>query len=162
MTPDPAALAKTLVASLLPGVEGRYAVVVGVKLGLPLQAAIASSLGGVILLSLTLPGLLAWGEELARRLAERRGVLARLAHLYFRYAGSARRRAEPFVRRYGFLGLVLFVSIPFPATGIWTGSLAAHLLGVERNTARLALLFGGALSVGIMVVTGQVYSSVAG
>ncbi len=159
---DVSALAKTFIASLLPGVEGRYAVVIGVKLGLPLQAAVASSLAGVALLSLALPILLAWGEALAENLAERGGLLARLASLYFRYAGSARRRAEPFVRRYGFLGLVFFVSIPFPATGIWTGSLAAHLLGVERRLAHAALLLGGALSVGIMVATGQVYSSVAG
>ncbi len=134
----------------------------GVKLGLPLQAAVASSLAGVALLSLALPALLAWGEAIAERLARRGGLPARLANLYFRYAGSARRRAEPFVRRYGFLGLVLFVSIPFPATGIWTGSLAAHLLGVERKLTHAALLLGGALSVGIMVATGQIYSSVTG
>ena len=36
---------------------------------------------------------------------------------------------------YKFLGLVLFIGIPAPLTGVWTGSLAAYLLSFEKKRA---------------------------
>lgn len=40
------------------------------------------------------------------------------------------------------IGLILFVAIPLPATGAWTGSLAAYLLRFPRGKSLLYILYG--------------------
>lgn len=46
------------------------------------------------------------------------------------------------VERYEALGLVLFVAIPLPVTGAWTGALAAYLFGVRPRYAIPAIALG--------------------
>ncbi|MGB0757257.1 MAG: COG2426 family protein [Patescibacteria group bacterium] len=53
-----------------------------------------------------------------------------------------RRKTEKHMKKYGPLGLMLFVAIPLPNTGAWTGSLAAWLFGVPKKTALMYTLFG--------------------
>lgn len=54
------------------------------------------------------------------------------------------------IKRYEFWGLVLFVGIPLPGTGAWTGSLIAALLEVDFKKAILAELLGIAIATVIM------------
>ncbi len=56
------------------------------------------------------------------------------------------------IRKYEFWGLVLFVGIPLPGTGAWTGSLIAALLEVDFKKAILAVLLGIAMATIIMSV----------
>lgn len=44
--------------------------------------------------------------------------------------------------RWGDLGLVIFVAIPLPATGAWTGALAAYLFGIKPRKALFLVLLG--------------------
>jgi len=46
------------------------------------------------------------------------------------------------IQKYERIGLVLFVAIPLPMTGAWTGSIAAFLLGIKFRYAFLAILCG--------------------
>ena len=46
------------------------------------------------------------------------------------------------IEKYGFVGLVLFVGIPLPGTGAWTGSLIASVLEMNRKKAFVAALIG--------------------
>lgn len=46
------------------------------------------------------------------------------------------------IERYEFWGLVLFVGIPLPGTGAWTGALIASLLGVKFKKAFPAIILG--------------------
>lgn len=46
------------------------------------------------------------------------------------------------IEKYEFWGLVLFVGIPLPGTGAWTGSLIAALLGVKFKKAFPAVVIG--------------------
>jgi len=48
--------------------------------------------------------------------------------------------------KYELLGLFLFVAIPLPGTGVWTGSLAASLLHLEFKKAFLTVSTGAAVS----------------
>lgn len=52
------------------------------------------------------------------------------------------RRRGRLVERYGPLGLVVFVAIPFPGTGAWTGALLAFLLGIELRRAMVCIALG--------------------
>lgn len=56
------------------------------------------------------------------------------------------------IEKYEFWGLVLFVGIPLPGTGAWTGSLIAALLGVKFKKAFPAVLLGIALAAVIMSI----------
>ena len=53
-----------------------------------------------------------------------------------------RRKGSPYVNRYGLLGLTLFVAIPLPMTGTYSGTLLGWLLGIEWRKAFLAIFLG--------------------
>lgn len=56
------------------------------------------------------------------------------------------------IKRYEFLGLLLFVGIPLPGTGAWTGSLIASLLEVDIKKSSLAILCGLVMATVIMYI----------
>ena len=56
------------------------------------------------------------------------------------------------IKKYEFWGLVLFVGIPLPGTGAWTGSLIAALLEIDFKKAILAELLGIAIATIIMSI----------
>lgn len=56
------------------------------------------------------------------------------------------------IEKYQFWGLVLFVGIPLPGTGAWTGSLIASLLGMKFKKAFPAVLLGIAVACVIMSI----------
>ena len=60
-------------------------------------------------------------------------------------------RFEGKYARYGSLALIIFVAIPLPLFGVWTGSLAAFLFQIPRKIA-LALIFLGVIFSGIIVM----------
>lgn len=57
-------------------------------------------------------------------------------------ARRAKAGAGKNVNKYGFWGLMLFVLIPVPGTGVYAGSIAAYLFGIERKKAFLACTIG--------------------
>ncbi|MFC1735741.1 COG2426 family protein [Candidatus Hydrogenedentota bacterium] len=61
----------------------------------------------------------------------------------------ARSRSDK-IRMYETWGLVLFVAIPLPVTGAWTGSVAAFLCGIRKPAALVAIL-AGVLIAGLVV-----------
>ena len=58
------------------------------------------------------------------------------------------------LEKYGYIGLAFFVSVPLPGTGVWTGCLAASLLGMEFKKSLLAALTGSAMAgVAVSILT---------
>ncbi len=51
-----------------------------------------------------------------------------------------------------FWGLMLFVGIPLPGTGAWTGALLAALLGIKFKKAIIAIIFGVLIAAAIMSI----------
>jgi len=78
-------------------------------------------------------------------------ALDRLAQWFF---ASARRRGK-MVERYERIGLALFVAIPLPVTGAWTGSIVAVLLGLKFRYAFLSIFIGIIIS-GVIVTCATV------
>jgi len=62
--------------------------------------------------------------------------------LFNRYLDSLRKRGKPIVDRHGFWGLLLFVALPLPFTGAYTGTILAWLLGMDWRKAFLAVALG--------------------
>ena len=81
-----------------------------------------------------------------RRFSAKIGIIGGAMEKVF---NLARRRAG-LIERYGRIGLVLFVAIPLPVTGAWTGSIVAFLLGMRFRDALPSICLGVLLS-GIIV-----------
>ena len=56
------------------------------------------------------------------------------------------------IEKYEFWGLVLFVGIPLPGTGAWTGTLAASILDMDFKSTIIAVMLGVLLAGIIMMV----------
>jgi len=56
------------------------------------------------------------------------------------------------INKYGYLGLLLFVGIPLPGTGAWTGTLLAVLLKLNRKKSFIAISLGVLLAGIIMSI----------
>ena len=56
------------------------------------------------------------------------------------------------IEKYGYLGIVLFVGIPLPGTGAWTGSLIASVLEMDKKKTFFAVLAGVFIASIIMMV----------
>ncbi len=55
-----------------------------------------------------------------------------------------------YVDKYGTIGLALFIGVPLPGSGVWTGALAAFLLGFKRKEFSIANIVG-VLIAGVIV-----------
>lgn len=141
--------AEVFLLSLVPTFEGRYAIVYGIGRGYPLGGTLFAAFLAVLLLSLILPAVLPYIDRLMLWLEGT--PLRKVAHLYLYYVERVRKKAHPYVEKWGFIGLTVFVAIPLPGTGVWTGALAAYLLGIEKRKTVPALILGGVLSMAITV-----------
>lgn len=56
------------------------------------------------------------------------------------------------IEKYGYLGVALFVGIPLPGTGAWTGCLVASVLGLDKKKSFVSALIGVLLASIIMMV----------
>lgn len=56
------------------------------------------------------------------------------------------------IEKYGFWGLVLFVGIPLPGTGAWTGCLIAAVLEMDKKKSLIAALIGVTMASIIMML----------
>lgn len=69
---------------------------------------------------------------------------------FFSWLFARTRRRSRLVERYEAVGLILFVSIPLPVTGAWTGTVAAFLFGIRFKYA-LPAIISGILLAGMVV-----------
>jgi uncharacterized membrane protein len=53
-----------------------------------------------------------------------------------------RRKTTNLIEKYGFWGITMFVAIPLPVTGAYTGTIAAWLFGLDKRKSLLAVLVG--------------------
>ncbi len=56
------------------------------------------------------------------------------------------------VEKYGAIGLAMFVAIPLPVTGAWTGAVVAYVFGIRFRQSFLAICIG-------VVIAGSVVTS---
>ena len=68
------------------------------------------------------------------------------------YIINRTRNKSKTIEIYKFLGLILFVGIPAPFTGVWTGSLAAYLLSLKKKKSYLGIIIGVIISATIVLI----------
>lgn len=133
----------TLLVSMVPVVELRGGIPFGVALGLPYPVAFTAAVIGNILpapfILVYIRRIFQWLRAHFPRLDGMVDALERKAHL----KGNK-------VSRYKYLGLMLFVGIPLPGTGAWTGALAAAFLDMPLKKAMPSIILGVILAGCIM------------
>lgn len=133
-----------LAVAAIPVIELRGAIPLGIHLGLPPLEAMALAVAG----NLAPIPLLYYVLLPAVSYLKGTGLFRRLVTSYVARSERESRR----IKRYGLPGLILFVSIPLPVTGAWTGCLIALLLGYSLGRTMLALALG-TLVAGTIVTT---------
>jgi uncharacterized membrane protein len=132
-----------LFIAALPIFELRGALPVAINLlHMPWHQALPLAILGNML---PVPFILLLLESIARVLSKIR-FLGRVLEWLFEHT----RRRGKIIERYERIGLVLFVAVPLPITGAWTGSLAAVLFGLKFKHS-LLFIFIGVLIAGIIV-----------
>ncbi len=125
----------TFLISMVPVIELRGAIPIGVAAGLDYWVVIAIAIVGnlvpVPFIIIFIKKIFAWMRNLSPKL---NGVVTKLEN-------RAESKKET-VQKYAFWGLFLFVAIPLPGTGAWTGALIAAMLDMRLKRAFPSILLG--------------------
>ena len=129
--------------SMIPLIEERGGLILARMLGIPMwEAVFWCVLGNIV----PIPFILLLIEKVIHWMADHH--LSGVAEWLIRKA----EKNTPKIDRYGFLGLMLFVGIPLPGTGAWTGSLVASLFDMDLKKASISILLGIFLAAVIMTL----------
>ena len=139
------ALARTFGIAMVPVLELRGAIPVGIAAGLPPAAACCAAILGNLL---PVPFLILLTRRVFDFLRRTRAFGPRIAWLERRAHLKGR-----LVRKYRLAGLVVLVAIPLPGTGAWTGALVASVLDIRMRSALPAIALG-------VVIAGAVTTAV--
>ena len=124
-------------ASMLPVMEVKAAIPIGVlSLGLPLwEVFLVAVLGSCI----PSPFILFFIRKILHICQNSR------FRLFRKVAGIIIRKIEKNqekIKKYGYLALFIFVAIPLPGTGVWTGSILAGMLNLRIKYSLPAIVAG--------------------
>ncbi len=134
-----------LICSMIPIIELRGSIPLGAGLGLSFWMNYLLSIVGNMI---PVPFILLFIGAIIR-------WMKKVKHPVFlsKFAFWLERKVEknrPKIEKYSFWGLFLFVAIPLPGTGAWTGSLVASMIGVKFSKALLAVALG-VLTAGVIM-----------
>lgn len=129
---------------MVPFIELRGAVPIGAIAGIPwyinYPVCIMANMLPVPIILLFVRAVLKWMYECK-------------VSLFNRISGFVYQKADKYksrIEKGGFLGLMLFVGIPLPGTGAWTGALVASLLNMKLRKS-IPAIFLGILIAGIIM-----------
>lgn len=132
-----------LLTAALPIIELRGAIPVGISLGLsPIHATLISLVGSMI----PVPFILFSIRPIFNYLKTTK-IFKKLVHKLTDKSMSKSGK----IQKYGAWGLLVFVAIPLPGTGVWSGSLAAALLDMRFKWAFPAILVGNIIAAAIIM-----------
>lgn len=131
------------IVSMIPLIEERGGLILARMLNMPLTSAIFWCVIGNIV---PIPFILFGIEKLIHWMSDHH--LSKIAD----WLENKAKKNKPKIDKYGFFGLMLFVGIPLPGTGAWTGSLVASLFDMDLKKASLSILLGIALAAIIMSI----------
>ena len=135
----------TFFISMLPIVELRAGLPYGIALGLDYPLALTAALVGNMI---PVPFIVVY---IRRIFVWLRAHFAKMDSFITKLEKKAHLKGEN-VRKYGPLGLLIFVAIPLPGTGAWTGALIAALLDMRLKSAVPSIFMGVCIAATIMTL----------
>ncbi len=133
----------TFFISMVPVIELRVGLPTGIGMGLSLPMALTAAILGNMV---PVPFIIIYIRRVFAWLRIRWGAMDRFIT---RQEQRASLKGET-VQKYGPWGLLIFVAIPAPGTGAWTGALIAALLGLRVRQATPAIFTGVCIAAAIM------------
>lgn len=128
---------------MVPVIELRGALPIGVGMGLPpLAAAAISILGNLV----PIPFILILLQHIFNFLRDKK-----LTKKFVAWLEKKAEKNRTKIDKYGWLGLILLVAIPLPGTGGWTGALVASCLKMKKKPAMTAIT-AGVIIAGVIVL----------
>ena len=125
----------TIFISMVPIIELRGAIPIGVANGLSVRTALFAAIIGNLI---PVPIIILFVRKV---FAFIRTKSEKLDHLVCRFEEKAKKQSG-MVEKYEWFGLVLLVAIPLPGTGAWTGALVAAMLDMRMKRAFPAIMIG--------------------
>ncbi|SCJ92200.1 Predicted membrane protein [uncultured Eubacterium sp.] len=125
----------TVIISMVPIIELRGAIPIGVANGLSVRTALFASIIGNLI---PVPIIILFVRKV---FAFIRTKSQKLNQLVCRFEQKAEKQSG-MVEKYEWFGLVLLVAIPLPGTGAWTGALVAAMLDMRMKRAFPAIMIG--------------------
>jgi uncharacterized membrane protein len=138
-------LIMTFLISMVPVLELRAAIPLGVINGLDIWAALIVAIIGNLV---PVPFIIIFIRKIFKWMQSKSERLARLVK---KFEDKANARKDK-VLKYEFWGLMVLVAVPLPGTGAWTGALVAAMLDMQLKRAFPAI-FVGVIVAGIIVTT---------
>ncbi len=71
---------------------------------------------------------------------------------FFNWLFARTRKKGRIIEKIEFWGLVVFVGIPLPVTGAWTGCVAAYIFGLSKKVSFIAIFIGLCISACIVTI----------
>lgn len=135
---------KTALIAAVPIIELRGAIPYGISMGLStIHAFIVAFIGSILPVPILLLGI----RPVFKFMSQMPFFKKIVDHLSVR----SLRKSDKIIK-YGFWGLLIFVAIPLPGTGVWSGTLAAVLLDIRFKTAFPAIVIGNFIA-GVLIMT---------
>lgn len=132
--------------SLLPIIECRGAVPMGAAFGLPWwQTALFAAAGNI----LPVPFILLFIRKILAWMA---GCRVKFFNRVAIWLNNKVEKNKGKIEKYSYWGVMLFVAIPLPGTGAWTGTLIASVLEMEPKRSFIAALGGVMIATTIMTL----------
>jgi len=123
-----------LIAAATPVIEVRGSIPLGLGMGLdPVKVFLISVVGSLIPVFPVLWFLNFLTKDLRK---------IKLFDRFFEWLFNRTRARSELIEKYETLGLALFVAVPLPVTGVWTGCVAAYLFGLSWRNTFLAVMAG--------------------
>lgn len=131
--------------AILPILELKVAIPMGVAMGMPFWTAFLLAYAGSCLPS---PFIIFFIEKIIVALSRSKvKFFNSVSNWILKKVDKHKGKIE----KYGYLGVFIFVAIPLPGTGVWTGSLIAAMIGLKPKKS-IPLVFLGNLVAGLAMV----------
>lgn len=124
------------IISILPILELRGGLIAASLLNVsPLTGYIVSIIGN----TLPVPFILLFINKILDRMGKSK---IKWMNKLSKWLDKKARKHKDSIEKYGYLGLTLFVGVPLPGTGAWTGCLAASVLNMDKKKSFISIMLG--------------------
>lgn len=144
----------TLLVSMFPLIELKGAIPIGTGLGLPLIRSALLAYAGSSLIVIPIFFLLIPIFNLLKKIKFIKRIIEKIEKVFEEKANKVAQNAsgnsQENVRKFLIVALFIFVAVPFPVTGVWTGTAIAVFLNMKFKDAFLPIVLGN-LVAGIII-----------
>jgi len=128
------------ITSMLPIVELRGSIPLGLSCDLSIYESFLISLLGNFLILIPIIYILPWAVKIIKK------IHPKINKLITKFLNKTQDKHSKRIDLYGIIALIIIVVIPLPGTGGWTGALVAYIFGMPKKQSLLYIFIGLSLA----------------